>query len=536
MATDPQPAKKSYYFDKGYKDLGNTVKGAWQRNFVSIGEYKDNIKVSKSVDDTGVFIFKLILNLLAMIGVLVVGSAITLVLSTINIAILLVFMAIVYIGFTIAWTTDRIYLLRKRIFTACHECKEKSLIPIYICPNCKEKHTNLTPGVYGILERTCNCGKILPTTFFYGVDETTRKTSGIVKELCIVITTFFHGIVTTPEKVMRRDLEAICPNCWHEGRETKLTDRETVPICIPVVGGRSVGKTAFINAFSRDFIEKVIPAKSWKYDPYNDAKIDLYKEIIHDYQTGNTRLTKRPTDVNEASSVSFSFFVKNDDVFKPERLVHVYDIAGEVFTHNSENEVQKQYEYCHGIVLIIDPFSIPSVRNKYESDLTLEDIAGIGNADINGIVNSFLIKIREVTGLSDRKMYSVPLAVVINKVDSAGLFNELGEDSVKALMKTDPEKYNNEMDVYDYLCREFLRYNGMESFLNSITIKFKNNRFFVCSAIGHSRGKGVYKPEGVMEPMEWLFRQADSIMDRNWQDTNFTKRPFALKGIEEPGV
>lgn len=34
MATTPQPAKKSYFFDKGYKDLGNTIKGAWARNSV----------------------------------------------------------------------------------------------------------------------------------------------------------------------------------------------------------------------------------------------------------------------------------------------------------------------------------------------------------------------------------------------------------------------------------------------------------------------------------------------------------------------
>jgi hypothetical protein len=128
-------------------------------------------------------------------------------------------------------------------------------------------------------------------------------------------------------------------------------------------------------------------------------------------------------------------------------------------------------------------------------------------------------------------MLSVPLAVVISKADSAGIFNELGESSVKDLMKTDPAIYNNAMDVQDYLCRKFLKDNGMESFLNIINIRFKNNRFFVCSAIGHTRDKGVYKPKGVMEPMEWLFRQADSKMDSSWHDTDFTKHPFALKNI-----
>ena len=48
MATTPQPAKKSYFFGKGYVDLGNTIKGAWQRNFDSIKKYKDHITVNFS--------------------------------------------------------------------------------------------------------------------------------------------------------------------------------------------------------------------------------------------------------------------------------------------------------------------------------------------------------------------------------------------------------------------------------------------------------------------------------------------------------
>lgn len=79
MATTPQPAKKSYFFGKGYVDLGNTIKGAWQRNFDSIKKYKDHIADSHNMGDGKVaFIFKLILNVLAMISVLVFGSIITL--------------------------------------------------------------------------------------------------------------------------------------------------------------------------------------------------------------------------------------------------------------------------------------------------------------------------------------------------------------------------------------------------------------------------------------------------------------------------
>ena len=40
MAAVLQPAKKSYFFGKGYRDVGNTIKGAWRRNFVSLRKLK----------------------------------------------------------------------------------------------------------------------------------------------------------------------------------------------------------------------------------------------------------------------------------------------------------------------------------------------------------------------------------------------------------------------------------------------------------------------------------------------------------------
>ncbi len=491
MAKTPQPAKKSYFFDKGYRDLANTIKGAWARNTRSIKKYAQNLKDNK-YKSTVPRIFLGIANILAMVAVIIFGSLITAVISTINVAILLVFMAIVYLGFTFIWLVDRIHLERKKIFSACPECKEKSLIPIYICPRCGAEHTNLTPGVYGILKRTCNCGEKLPTTFFNG----------------------------------RRSLSAKCPVCGK-----RIFSRESRPICIPVVGGRSVGKTAFITAFSREFIERVAPAKGLDIEMYDAQKADIYRDISRDYLSGDTRMTSRPTDVNEVSSISFSFFVKHPQL-SPERLVHVYDIAGEVFTQNSENEVQKQYEYCHGIVLMIDPFAIPSVRYRYEELLEPEDVAGIGKADLNGVIDSFLEKLREVTGLSDNKMSAVPLAVVIDKIDSAGLNQDVGRRAVEKLMKAEPGRFVDYYDTQDYLCRRFLRENGMEGFLNNITLRFRNNRFFACSAIGHPRNKGQYRPEGVLAPMEWLIRNADPKLGQIWNDSVFTKKPTINPSVQ----
>lgn len=486
MSNAVQPAKKSYFFSKGYWDLGNTIKGAWSRNSASIKKYASNLGDLSEKTAAGKFFWGIV-NVLAMVAVIVCGSAMTAVITIANIIILLAFMLIIYVGFSLIWIIDRLYLTHKKIFTACHECKEKSLIPTYKCPRCGAKHTNLTPGVYGILKRTCNCGEKLPTTFFNG----------------------------------RKNLEAECPYCGNI-----LTDRESRPICIPVIGGRSVGKTAFITAFAKTFIEDISPAKDFKIEFYNAKKEYIYKEILQDFAAGSTRMTARPQDINQASSISFSFFVKHPKL-SPDRLVHVYDIAGEVFTDNNENEIQKQYEYCQGIVLIVDPFSIQSIRYNYEELLNPEDIAGIGKADINGIMNSFLNKLREVTGLSDSDMSTVPLAVVISKIDSAGLEQDIGKTAVKKLMKTDPDKFFDFYDTQDYLCRKFLKDNGMDNFLSNISIQFKNNRFFACSAIGHTRDKGQYMPEGVLPPMEWLFRNADPMMGKLWYENTFSKKTLS---------
>ena len=486
MKNKTQPAYKSYFFEQGYVDIKTAIKASWQKNAHTAKAYYDKYNQRGLMSFSGVF------NLFCALSVVTFGTIFFALISAIMLLIVSLLFVIVYFGFSLAWLLDRAYLAKKKIFTACNECKSKSLIPTYICPKCGVKHTNLTPGVYGILRRKCKCGERLPTTFFNG----------------------------------RKKLQAICPICLSEGKTTYLNDRESRPLCVPVVGGRSVGKTAYITAFSKRFVEYVAPQNGLEIEFYNKAKEDIYTEIKSDFAHGSTRMTVRTQDISKSSSVSFSFFVKNKSL-RPERLVHIYDIAGEVFTDNNENEVQRQYEYCQGIIFMVDPFAIPTVRARYGSKLTPEDIAGIGKADINGIINVFINKIREVTGLSDRKMSNVPIAVVIGKMDSANLREEFSEEKIDELKYLNPEIKINKNDAIDYLCRKFLKDNEMESFINAIDMKFKNNRFFAVSSIGHTRDAGAYNPINVLEPMEWICTQADSKLASLWVKGKYSEKPLS---------
>lgn len=485
MAKNEQPAKISYFFGPGWRDLKDFIIKLWNKNCDSARNYH-----AKYIEN-GLMTLLGICWLVCSVSVVIYGTLFFVAVSIVFSIFLFIFFILVYLGFSLLWIVDRLYLKRKRIFTACPECKERSLIPTYACPSCGTKHTNLTPGKYGILHRTCNCGQKLGTCFLTG----------------------------------RKNYPSFCAQCGHP-----LSDRENMPICIPVVGGRSVGKTAFITAFSKEFVDEIAPKNGWTTEFYNDEKHQIYNEIVTDYTSGSTRMTDRPQDISKTSSVSFSFFLKGKEL-KPERLIHVYDIAGEVFTDNSENEMQKQYEYCQGMVLIIDPFAIPAVKNRYESELKQEDIAGIGKADISGIVDVFINKLREVTGLSSGKMSTTPIAVVISKVDAPGLQKELGKEAVDTLINDMNSKnmHPEELDVEDYLCRKFLTEYGMESLLSGINIKFKNNRYFACSSIGHTRDYGEYQPMGVMEPMEWIIKNADPVMAKKLTAHKFGKVPLKME-------
>ena len=57
-------------------------------------------------------------------------------------------------------------------------------------------------------------------------------------------------------------------------------------------------------------------------------------------------------------------------------------------------------------------------------------------------------------------------------------------------------------------------------------MKFKNNRFFAASAIGHTRDAGAYNPVGVLEPMEWICTKADKRLASLWVKEKYSKKPI----------
>lgn len=474
MKKEVQPAKVNFFFGPGWKGLGLFISKFWSYNKEDIKKRTDKLENGK-----GIMSFRGARGLVSSITMILFGTLFfALITASVSVVLSVAFL-IAYVFIMLIWFTDRIHLLRKGIFVACPNCKSKYLIPTYICPKCGAKHTKLTPGKYGVLYRTCNCGNKLPTHFFTG----------------------------------RGRLDAECPVC-----AAALKATANRPICVPVIGGRSSGKTAYITAFSYDFIEKTAPENGIEIQHYDEKTEEFYKTVISkDYMGGITTMTKTELDINQASSKAFSFIVHHEKV-NPDRVIQIYDVAGESFVDNTENEAQLQYSYCHGIVFMLDPVSIPMIRNYMDEGV---DKSSVGTLDVDLVLDSFLNKLRQITGQSSTAVFNIPIAIVISKSDIGVIDKSIGDEKISEYMARNNLGTDSFMTAEDAVCRQFLCDNGLANFVNNIEMKFKNNRYFKCSSIGHTRECGEYNPRGVLEPMEWIFQTADNGMKAIWHEHTF---------------
>ncbi len=463
-----QPAIKSYFFGKGYRDLGGTITGSWELNWDRAEEFGSRAaEYWRSGSDSKWKYFPAIGAGFAAISVVLFGTAFFLALSAIHITILFLFFTFIYISFSLFWLLDKLYRVKNKIFTACPVCYKKSELPVYLCSSCGVAHSHLIPNSYGIIKRKCQCGHKLPTSFIYG----------------------------------RSKLKAKCHECGH----SLDGGVETTPICIPIIGGPSVGKTCYLFAATREFIETTAPAQGWKTSFMNRQNEELYNRSTNDFKRGIV-----PAKTTELTPTAFNFFIESKK-WAVRKLLYFYDAAGEAFHDGSELLSHWFYGYLHGFLIIIDPFSIPELLNEYEENLKIHGSeVRPSQTMLEDAFDTMLINLEKNHKIKREERVTRPCAIVINKIDAFDLERRIGDDALKAYMLKHPE-LKNMQDARDQLCHELFKSWDLGNFLRKLDQKFKKYRFFTCSALGHiPKNDGMpFKPTRVVEPLNWLLGQAN---------------------------
>jgi len=346
----------------------------------------------------------------------------------------------------------------------CPNCYETFNLPEFICPSCGKTHKQLVPGRCGVLFVRCACNNVfLPCASFTG----------------------------------RSRLKSKCPSCTGE-----LAAANAKHFSLALIGGDNVGKTAFMAAFSNIYITAARYKHKYRHNVIIEGKPETYfKELDDMFNSGVTAL--------DTESRTYSIIHKRGKTVT-DNMVFYKTFAGYVMLDKYQRS-PKYFGFCDGIILMIDPLCVQSVKNELAKDKK-PGADSYSPDDTNELVVQFIHQYNTICGFASGVMSSVPVVLLINKADIEAVNKEIGNTAIQALYSENPSAYNNDVSAArDQLCRTYLTKIGLINVLNNIDATFTNVGFFPVSAIGHKAQKGkAFEPAGVIEPIALLAKKRHS--------------------------
>lgn len=342
----------------------------------------------------------------------------------------------------------------------CPKCYSTFTLPVFECPHCGIKHTRLYPGWSGLLYAKCTCGHFIPCA----------------------------------SASKRKKLKSYCPKC-----DFALASSNIKALTVQVIGGNSAGKTAFIAAFQHQYVETIVDSGIRNVSTFPE---DDFKELEKMYHSGRT--TKSPSDEVRAYYILHGSKGSSDDG------IAIYDVPDEVILSEQYERNPLNFAYSDGIIIVIDPLSVRSVRKECEASSGSTSTNGFSDDSVEDIVVHFINKYSEVAGRMARRMSNTPVSVVIAKTDLTSIRRKIGSAEIKAEFSANQTQYLSSGDARDKVCRRYLAEIGLANVINNLDSVFSWVSYFPVSSIGHCEDGRPFDPQNVITPMGWLARQCQS--------------------------
>ena len=342
----------------------------------------------------------------------------------------------------------------------CPKCYTTFKLPVFECPNCGTKHSKLYPGRCGLLFAKCSCGHFIP---------------------CASVS-------------KRKELKSYCPKC-----DYALAGSNINALTVQVIGGNSSGKTAFIAAFQHQYVEAV---ESSGIRNVSTSPADDFKELERMYHSGRT--------VKSSSDEVRAYYILHGGKGSSDDGIVIYDVPDEVILSEQYERNPLNFAYSDGIIIIIDPLSVRSVRKECEATTGSASTKGFSDDSTEDIVVHFINKYSEVAGRLARKMSDTPVAVVIAKTDLTSIRRKTGSVKIKAEFSANQNKYPSLDNARDIMCRRYLADIGLANVINNLDSVFSRVSYFPVSSIGHCEDGSPFDPQNIISPIGWLARQCQS--------------------------
>jgi len=166
-------------------------------------------------------------------------------------------------------------------------------------------------------------------------------------------------------------------------------------------------------------------------------------------------------------------------------LFFAYDVAGELFNNLDELREQSMFSGFEGAVMIIDPFSLDSIRTQFPAEV--ESAKPSSNPTETRSEDVYQRMVEALTEMG-APVSKLSLAIVVTKIDA---------------LPTDAS-----LDVAENV-EDWLSEFGAGNLLLTATQDFGKVKCFGSSALGGSPGEvEIFKPRGSLAPFAWLMEQS----------------------------
>ncbi len=477
----PQPARKSYFFAGGFTvmryvfdELGKRTHHIASSWFRKSQEFFSKAKTSDVISKVWFFCVG---SGLGLAGVFQYVTAFSVVFfcSLLHLFVIFVGLLVVSLAMLVISTCNVLFGLVYQIFFHCPNCYKHMPIPVFVCPQCSREHTRLWPSIYGVFYHLCDCGYRLPTLDWLGRKKLIRKCAN--------------------------------PRC---GVPLNNLIGQATNVHVPVVGGPSAGKSSFIVQATNQLIEY---ARSHEYSaqfPDANDKLD-FEESLETMKQGGL-VQKTVTELPKA----YNLMIKSPGAMVG-NILYFYDAAGEAFESLRHTHLHTFYQYVHGIVFVIDPFSMPNVLVEHAKEVALHrSQISPSRLDPEDVYTRIVNVMETSLGINNGR-FPFSLAVILSKIDACGLEQRLGQEEAEKLLLSRSD-FGHISDAKNELVRTFLIENKYDNLVRLMEIQFRNVRYFSCSALGRlpgiSRG-AAFVPQHVLEPLLWLLGTCKVLDTKN---------------------
>ncbi|MEU3621210.1 hypothetical protein BS329_07595 [Amycolatopsis coloradensis] len=215
--------------------------------------------------------------------------------------------------------TDQLIRRLRKASASCQTCYYVTPLPTFACPGCGKPQRDIRPGRLGGLRRRCGCGWVLPTS----VMRMAGKTS------------------------------PCCPRC---GETLRSGAAIVTDVRLPVFGPVSAGKTRLVYT-GLLAIRDGVAANGGVMEFVDEDSEQAFDAAVSLIGAGGDTVKTPFGELPRAVTARFT-------AGRRRALLHLFDAAGEFYADRDDNTDLEFLDHAQGLVFVIDPFSIPWVRDQ----------------------------------------------------------------------------------------------------------------------------------------------------------------------------